>query len=135
MKCPRDKSKLSLRSVEGHSGYRCSECKGAWLPEKYVKSVSYSREFAYEEFVAGLVATQHRTTGLQCPSGCTNLNESVFSQVALNWCPTCKGVWFGSGSIAELLAKYKRNENGVATEIAGSAAASILAGVLGALLP
>jgi Zn-finger nucleic acid-binding protein len=135
MKCPLDKSKLSLRSVEGHIGYRCSECKGAWLPQKYVESVSYSRKFSYEEFAVSLVATQRRTTGLQCPSGCASLNESVFSLVPLNWCPSCKGVWFGPGSIAELLGTYKQNESGVATELAGTAVISTLAGVLGALLP
>jgi Zn-finger nucleic acid-binding protein len=134
MHCPRDHSPLSLRSVEGHSGYRCSQCLGAWLPLKYIKSIEFSRHFSYPAFVASLTEGRRQNAPLSCPVGCGELNEVLFSNISLHSCPACQGMWFNYGAVSELLSRHQsRNEVGVGAAIAAESGAWGIVGLLSAL--
>src|SRR5512134_2852390 len=97
MKCPRDQALLSLRSIEGHSGYRCPRCHGGWLPAKFIQSLEYSREFKYSAFTEAIAQGASHVTALACPAGCGHLHATRFADIPLCWCPVCQGSWFDFG--------------------------------------
>lgn len=133
MKCPHDHASLIIQSTEGHSGYVCSECRGAWLPREYVKAIEFLREFSYADFSESLSRTNVSNSGLQCPLRCGMLRHAALADLALQWCATCHGVWFDSGSIAKLLADHRRRTDGTAG-LGHHTAAEVLGGLLFALL-
>ena len=135
MHCPRDHATLALRSIEGHSGYRCANCYGAWLPAKFVQSMEYSGEFKYAAFSAAAAGGVSHTTKLACPAGCGQLYATRYAEVTFSWCSGCQGCWFDFGAISELLRKFARSDGNLGKTIAADAALSTLLGVLSALFP
>jgi len=109
------------------------KCRGIWLPEKYVKSLEFSSGFSYEKYLLSLARTQVRASALVCAAGCGLLHLSEYEGVVVEWCPTCHGAWFHAGSVAALLARHRRRNDGAAKSIAGHVAFDILAGVVLAL--
>jgi Zn-finger nucleic acid-binding protein len=135
MKCPRDSATLEVRDVEGHIGYLCHSCKGAWLPSKYVRSIEHLRKFSYAEFLATLSASARIVETLGCPSGCGYLEQVSGPQFALSWCTTCQGVWFDRGEIARLLTRHESREKPYPQMIAEQTAWGVLADAVVLLLP
>lgn len=133
MKCPRDQSLLNLRSIEGHSGYRCSGCYGGWLPAKYLQSLEYSGNFNYRVFTETVTQSVSHVTALTCPAQCGQLRAARVADISLAWCPTCQGSWFNFGAISKLHGKYARHDSTLGTELAVNAGFSVLSVVLGAL--
>jgi Zn-finger nucleic acid-binding protein len=133
MKCPRDQALLSIRSIEGHSGYRCPSCHGGWLPAKFVQSLEYSGEFRYSVFTDAVAQGASDITALACPAGCGQLRATTFAETALCWCPNCQGSWFDFGAIGELLAKFARRDTTLGKAVAADAGFSVLVAVLSAL--
>ena len=131
MRCPSDHSDLTVRDTEGHIGFLCPSCNGAWLPSKYVKSIEYSRDFSFSDFIATMSQISSRSGNLQCPSGCGCLSQVNHPDASLNWCPQCQGFWFDRGEIARLLSKHKLRERGAAEVLSEQAAWSILGALVG----
>jgi Zn-finger nucleic acid-binding protein len=104
--CPHGGHGLSIRDIEGHVGYFCSECRGAWLPRNYLQSIGLERHFSVERFESLLAEQPLLPTELQCPKHCGDLKCCHIKGVDLDWCPVCRGVWFDRGEIAKLLAQY-----------------------------
>jgi hypothetical protein len=46
---------------------------------------------------------------LHCPGGCGLLSVALVSDVELDWCPSCKGVWFDGDELEKLLANFPRH--------------------------
>jgi Zn-finger nucleic acid-binding protein len=133
MKCPRDQALLGLRSIEGHSGYRCPLCHGGWLPANFVHSLEYSGDFKYSVFTEAVAQSASNVTALVCPSGCGHLRAARFADISLGWCPSCQGSWFDIGATGELLAKFARRDTTLGKAVAADAGFSVLLAVLGAL--
>jgi Zn-finger nucleic acid-binding protein len=134
MHCPRDQSELTVRDTEGHIGFLCSKCKGAWLPSKYVQSIEYMRVFSYREFIDQLAKSASLLSAMRCPSGCGKLSEVTLRQMTLYRCNTCQGMWFDHGEIRRLLAQFELRERSMGEAVAEQAGWSVLAGILGGLL-
>lgn len=135
MQCPRDQSELTIRDTEGHVGFLCPTCKGAWLPSKYLQSIEYMRVFSYAEFLSSFSKLAVGNGLMSCPSGCGHLHQVKSNDIALDWCPKCQGAWFDRGAITELLARFQLRETGVGQTVAEQSALAVLGGILGALLP
>lgn len=135
MKCPRDQGTLSLRTIEGHSGYRCPSCHGGWLPAKFVRAIEYSGDFKYAAYTEAVAKGVSHVTRLACPSGCGALSATRYADITISWCPSCQGSWFDFGSISELLRKFTRHDGTVGKAIVADAALSTLIGILSALFP
>jgi Zn-finger nucleic acid-binding protein len=132
MRCPYEQAVLELRSVEGHSGYRCVACRGAWLPWKYIQSIEHSRIFSVENFESSLLP-RSPSLGLMCPHACGPLCDVHHDDIQLGSCPVCSGVWFPQGALAALLEKYKRRDEGIGTVVAADVGISALFAMLGLL--
>jgi len=133
MHCPCDNADLVLRSVEGHSGYRCPACRGAWLPSKYIHSIAYSHHFSTQAFESS-IRKSSSASDLMCPHGCRSLRNARHEEVPLSYCPSCAGVWFEQGAVSALLAKHRRKAEGVAKAVAADAGISFLAALLSSFL-
>jgi Zn-finger nucleic acid-binding protein len=133
MRCPNDQSELTVRDTEGHIGFLCPTCKGAWLPANYVQSIAYMRDFSYADFAVQLSKSTTGSSQLGCPSGCGLLDKVNHCEVTLHWCRTCQGVWFDRGEIARLLAKFQLREKGAAEVVAEQVGWSILGALIGSL--
>lgn len=109
--CPHGEHDLSIRDVEGHVGYACGECRGAWLPRSYLQSIGLEHHFSVERFESLLLAQATSPADLSCPKHCGALQRSQIKGIDLDWCPTCHGVWFDHGEIAKLLAQYRSRQH------------------------
>ena len=135
MKCPRDHSDLVIRDTEGHIGYFCGTCHGAWLPSKYQQSIEYMRHFSHAEFVAKLAPHLGTPGQLACPSGCGVLTPVVSPRFTLSWCPSCHGAWFEQGEIAHLLNQHGLREKPYPQVAAEQTAWGLLVGPVAGILP
>lgn len=104
--CPHSGTTLGIRDAEGHVGHCCDDCRGIWLPRRFIETIGLERNFSAKRF-AGLLAEQAgATTDLACPEGCGKLRQARVKGIELDWCPGCGGVWFDRGEVARLLAQY-----------------------------
>jgi Zn-finger nucleic acid-binding protein len=105
--CPHDLNPLSVREAEGHVGFLCETCQGAWLPRSYLQSIEHGRHFSHERLFQMLGDQRTAASFLQCPSHCGSMQISRIKGIALDWCPECRGIWFDQGEIAMLLSHYR----------------------------
>ena len=136
LRCPRDQAELTVRDTEGHIGFVCPTCKGAWLPAKYVKSIEYTRVFSFQQFSEHVSTAAPSASELCCPSGCGKLILTSELGATLHRCNSCSGVWFDSGEIQKLLSNFDErcpNQNVgsfVARELTIQGAIALLIGLL-----
>ena len=47
MQCPDEKTPLLVHICEGRTGWKCSDCRGVWLPELFIDALisDYPRHF------------------------------------------------------------------------------------------
>ena len=135
MRCPRDQSELTVRTAEGHVGFVCSTCSGAWLPSKYVQSIEHVWEFSYADFTESVARNVVGPGKLRCPAHCGLLEEVHLSGGIFSWCRRCQGIWFDQGEIARLLSDFKQRESGFGKLVAEQTLWSLLVGILGGLFP
>jgi Zn-finger nucleic acid-binding protein len=125
MHCPIDAAQLELRSVEGHSGYRCVSCRGAWLPAKYLESIKYSRRISTSAVALALDVGSSETK-FACPHRCGGLRDSNSLGVPVKYCPSCRGIWFPKGELASFLSKHEPLSQGAGTSIGAELGANAL---------
>ena len=136
LRCPRDQTELTVRDTEGHIGFLCPTCKGAWLPAKYVKSIETTRVFSFQQFSEHVSTAAASGSELSCPSGCGKLIKVSELGATLHRCNSCAGVWFASGEIQMLLSnfedRYPNQSVGsfVAKELTIQGAIALLVGLL-----
>lgn len=135
MKCPRDSSELTVRDTEGHIGFLCATCEGAWLPSKYVRSIEHMRRFSYAEFATTLALAPGGEGQLRCPAGCGKLRQVDGPSTTLSWCPSCQGVWFDRGEISQLLANHELREKPYPQVVAEQTAWSVLISIVIGFIP
>jgi Zn-finger nucleic acid-binding protein len=125
VRCPRDQSELTVRDTEGHVGFRCPVCQGAWLPARYIQSIQYTHVFSYAAFARSLAEQPAIPTSLMCPAGCGTLTATSAFDVPFSRCRSCEGVWFEPGTIRSLLARMPRPDSDLAS-------GQVIAGQIGA---
>lgn len=123
MKCPACQADLSPYSHGGQTIEACPECQGVWFDPEELSIV------AKEMIQEGVVADQNakdayfvkrtETDGDQSTKLCPRCNvpTSVFnysydSNVFLNRCPTCDGLWADAGELVRV-AKYLKGNPAV----------------------
>ncbi len=122
MKCPIDGTELAPKRYEGDINIdACPLCGGAWLDRGELEAIEETRERDYSKelrrmpdlgYRAYLLAEQKSERMLQCPS-CNNEMETReyarCSQVMIDVCPKCHGIWLDQGEIKELELFFERS--------------------------
>ena len=133
MKCPEDRVEMrAARPDEGHGGYVCPSCAGAWLLEANIADLELGRPFDATAFHAALQRRLRGTSTWPCPRDGTLLARSEVNGLELDWCPTCRGVWFQMEELGHTLDRHRRYGDG--EKFAAYAAADTVVTVLLAML-
>lgn len=122
MKCPRDRRELEPGTYEGHiTVHNCPDCGGMWLDKGELEEIEeiighdYTEELSrIPDFIGNAfeMAKQINSREIFCPA-CGALTEGVeyayCSQVVINRCPNCGGVWLDKGELEAIEIFYERS--------------------------
>ncbi|MEJ2695948.1 MAG: zf-TFIIB domain-containing protein [Candidatus Sulfobium sp.] len=122
MNCPRDEQQLEPATYEGHiTVHTCPGCGGMWLPKGELEEIEeiaghdYTGELSRIPDVIGNayeMARQLNARGFPCPS-CGAVTESTeyayCSQVVIDKCPECGGIWLDKGELEAIEIFYERS--------------------------
>ncbi|QDV40283.1 hypothetical protein Enr13x_00890 [Stieleria neptunia] len=114
MTCPRDGSSLASETYEGDVVVdRCPTCRGIWLDAGELKTIQetierdYSNQLRQINVVARAyeLARQKSRPEIRCPKcqGALEPREYAYcSQILIDRCSGCGGVWLDEGELAAL---------------------------------
>ncbi len=127
MKCPVDKTRLSEIEYERTVMVDfCSSCKGMWLEKGELKAIQTNKGKYYGEELkklpnlvdkAYMQALEKNRPSLNCPT-CEESNivialerreHGYCSQIMIDVCPECQGIWLDNGEIKALEIFFERH--------------------------
>ena len=122
MRCPRDKTSLETHRYEGDvNADVCPTCGGMWLAEGELELIEETRERDYADELARMpdlgynayeVALHKGDAMLACPSCEGEMERREYarcSQILIDVCPSCHGVWLDRGEIEALEVFFERS--------------------------
>ena len=120
MKCPRDGAPLAEEHSEAQvSAHRCPSCKGLWLEGgggdnvQAARVSKYSAQFANIDVIAAAyeMARQKTLPPPSCPRCGKSLDATEYgycSQILIDRCAKCHGVWLDPGELEALEQFFQR---------------------------
>lgn len=114
MQCPRDGETLVSETYEGDVVVdRCPSCRGIWLDSGELKTIQETIEHDYSEQLNQInvvarayeMARQKSLPDIRCPKCQGELNPKEYaycSQILIDRCADCGGVWLDAGELAAL---------------------------------
>ena len=122
MECPKDKSVLKSRIYEGEVEVdACPSCHGMWLDNKELEQIQEIHEHDYSEELKRMsdligpayeMARQQALPMLYCPKCNAEMSKHEYaycSQVMIDVCPKCQGIWLDNGEIKRLEVFFERS--------------------------
>ncbi len=122
MKCPRDGSVLEPRRYEDDIKVDlCPSCRGIWLNKGELETVEDIRERDYSDELARMtdlgynayeLARQKALGAIRCPKCGGEMESREYarcSQVMIDVCPVCHGVWLDRGELEALELFFERS--------------------------
>ncbi len=124
MKCPRDGSELTKRPYEADVEVdECADCKGMWLEKGELERIQevvendYSAELSQipDRVLQAYRGAREKRPGmtLKCPSCECELDSHEYgycSQIFVDGCSCCGGVWLDKGELAALEVFFERSK-------------------------
>jgi len=120
MKCPEDGAELQVVNYEGDiMVQQCKICDGTWLGKDELEAIQKAREIDYSDelevmndlgYNAYLLEAQKTGREITCPSCGTEMDSREYarcSQVMIDSCPACHGIWLDSGELSALEVFYE----------------------------
>jgi Zn-finger nucleic acid-binding protein len=98
MLCPRDQTMLQQLTQGGVVVDRCPSCRGLWLDKTELKRVAHDSEL---EKLAAEVRAFREPSPFGCPRCGGACVSSFVSEVELDTCTKCHGVWLDHGELDE----------------------------------
>ena len=124
MLCPRDRAALSGERYEGEVVVdRCPSCDGVWLQRGELEAIQETLERDYSSELRGIDvvglayerARQADRPEIACPNCGTSLNAEEYaycSQIMVDRCGKCGGIWLDSGEL-QALERFFEREKGI----------------------
>lgn len=122
MKCPVDGEELQETVWESDYAVDvCPRCGGLWLDRGELEAIEESRERDYTDellrmpdlgYAAYALALQKQNRQLACPNCGARLETREYarcSQVMIDACPKCHGVWLDRGELEALEVFFQRS--------------------------
>ena len=123
MKCPNDGSELVRQNYEADIEIdRCDACSGSWLDAKELERIQATTEHDYTAEIKQLpnvvdqayaMALAKSKPAIKCPA-CESGQElerrehGGCSQILIDVCPKCRGVWLDDGEMSALEIFFER---------------------------
>lgn len=122
MKCPVDQTSLEAKPYEADIEVgECPTCGGMWLERGELEAIEENPEHDHSAELARMpdlgyqayeLALQKRDRHLACPKCGTEMETREYarcSQVVIDVCPGCHGVWLDKGELEALEIFYERS--------------------------
>lgn len=120
MECPRDNSVLESQVYEGDVEVDvCPSCQGMWLDRGELEQIEETQEHDYSEELERIpnlignayeMARQKKLAIINCPKCSAELSNREYaycSQIIIDVCPKCEGIWLDKGEIEALEAFFE----------------------------
>jgi Zn-finger nucleic acid-binding protein len=121
MKCPHDGTELTAAKYEADIEVdRCGECKGMWLDYHELERIQDTCEKDYADeirqlpnlvgnaYAMALARSKHGIECPQCGQAMERREHGCCSQVMIDVCPHCRGIWLDHGEIEALEVFFER---------------------------
>lgn len=109
MNCPKCNNRLSVKRIQGGHFYLCRQCKGLWVEDEQLadlaKSVKASKLSPDLNPPASEAITELPAPTLFCPQcelGMLPFNYCYDSNVLIDRCDNCKGIWLDSMKLVQI---------------------------------
>ena len=134
MDCPRCVAPLQEQTYEGDVRVdRCASCGGMWLNRGELEAIQETREHDYSDALSEIggvarayeLARQKALPGIACPRCRRPLVAREYgycSQILIDVCPDCEGVWLDGGEMRALEQFFERLRPDVVDQARGSGA-------------
>jgi Zn-finger nucleic acid-binding protein len=122
MKCPRDNSVLESQVYEGDVEVDvCPSCQGMWLDKGELEQIEEIQEHDYSEELKRIpdlignayeMARQKKLAITHCPKCSVEFSNHEYaycSQIIIDVCPECEGIWLDKGEIEALEVFFERS--------------------------
>ena len=122
MKCPKDKNELIKEVYEDTAEIdKCSTCQGIWLDKCELEKIQETIKNDYSEELKNLpnlingvfnVAKSKTEKEYDCPKCDKPLDKREYgycSQVIIDLCPSCRGIWLDKEEIQKLEVFFERS--------------------------
>ncbi len=122
MKCPRDGSKLVPRYHETNIEIDlCRKCHGMWLDKGELEAIQETIEHDYSKDLNKIsddvgnayeMARQKHESPVLCPKCDEKMDPHEYgycSQIIVDVCPSCEGVWLDQGELQALEIFFEKN--------------------------
>jgi Zn-finger nucleic acid-binding protein len=124
MKCPIDQTELRVQNYEADIEVGgCPSCGGIWLEKGELEAIENVREHDYAEELARMpdlgfnayeLALQKSGRTLMCPKCGAEMESREYarcSQVMIDVCPSCHGIWLDKGELEALEVFFERSRH------------------------
>jgi Zn-finger nucleic acid-binding protein len=120
MRCPRDQAELTPQIYEANVEVDfCPSCQGMWLDKGELETIQETIENDYSDTLYDIgsaarayeMARQKALPNITCPSCQAPLIPKQYgycSQILIDVCPQCEGVWLDKGEIQALEQFFER---------------------------
>ena len=122
MKCPKDGSALEKELYEADIEVdRCSKCSGVWLDHGELEKAQEATEHDYSQERRRLpdlvnreylLALERARPQLSCPACARDMERREHghvSQILIDVCPSCRGIWLDQGEMEALEVFYEKS--------------------------
>jgi hypothetical protein len=122
MKCPDDSTSLQRQNYEGDVQVDgCPECGGIWLDHGELEAIEDRRENDYraelktipnyfdKSYAMALARSEGTYMCPRCERAMEKREYAFCSQVMIDVCPQCRGVWLHDDELSELEVFFERN--------------------------
>jgi Zn-finger nucleic acid-binding protein len=102
MKCPQCNHDFNITSDSESLAHKCSNCSGTWIRGHSLHLLLDGKKDArrFTETLDSIHELEFRPSRRKCPS-CAgrNLKAVVIEKTELDFCPSCKGLYFDPGEL------------------------------------
>ncbi len=110
--CPRCPSQaMRLENIGGVSVHFCEKCGGVWLNKGELNALVHPAEGDLE-FCSIDHFAEDRYSDIACPlcpeSKMVKVNFIHYSDIVMDYCPKCGGIWLDRGELDAISAEMKR---------------------------
>ena len=123
MKCPDCQNELKPVDCKGIVIHECVGCKGKWFERNELQRAKNSadddlRWLDFDPFGEDAERLSVATQGRMCPECSRKMSSLKYmeSQVTIDKCSTCKGVWLDPGELAKIIRYLEKLVNAQSVE-------------------
>lgn len=105
MDCPKCNAGLTPTNIRGTEVDKCSTCHGVWFDESELELILQLAPSDLRPIKGGSTSDEVNRQKATCPrdrAALVRLRTPLNSQIVLDSCPKCRGIWLDGGELDKL---------------------------------